>query len=603
MSDETLPKKSPLLLHKKAPMFDWELPALLGATLIGFVLRIFNLGNLPGGMWYDEGLMGQGILRILYTGEWPIYFYNNGLPEEALSYYLSAISVALFGHELWAYRLPNALIGTLTIPALYWAGRQYFTPRVVIIAVIVLATMRWHVHFSRLGFRTLVGPFFCVLIMGAVGELLHRRSLLWATIAGILMGLSLYTYIAMRLYFVAVLLSFMIGILLTYFRYHKFSHMKREFRPPKAPNSDCVFLMVKSFGIIILMAILVFLPLLIYFYNNPEHATARQDQISLRTEEGINWSLLTSNARDVALMGIVRGDDEIKHNLPGYPESVIQPYLFWTNSAEDTQRWNETVDELGIQVDLAYTDGSGHPAFDLIAGLFFYAGLVFLLIRSFQRQWSAWFLLIWLLFGSAASVLSVGAPNYLRTLLLTPMVAFTIAIGLYDALFLLTKKIPPIKRSLTIMGLSAAFLLWFAVGETYRYFIEWKNHPDVYGAFNQDFTEACQWMKSYEDADLIVIPNFVADFTAVEFLTYDDPRIVHTVEQDLVAADGTVYYNYELEDKTIIALEPHEDYQHYYPELKLPEKLSLDKNETAIKQLNHPLLDVWAEVYPVTVAE
>lgn len=527
----------------------------------------------------DEGLMGQGVLGILDGSSWPILFYNNGLPEEPLSYYLSALSVSLFGQSTFAMRLPNALLGTLTIPLVWLCARMFLTPRAAVIAALYFATFRWHFHFSRLGFRTLLAPLFCLFIFWALAQFLVRGKLVWAGLGGLFLGASLYTYTGMRPVVVAIILWISVALLARTVKRLPANHTDSE---------NDRFLPMKGFALILGVMLLVVAPLGLHFLKNPEHFSSRQNDVTLFNDEGFQWGLFGRHARDVALMGILRGDDEIKHNLPGGP-LFGQAYLWNTDSVTEFFEW-QALKDTGLVPEAAVTpegrldpNGFGHPVFDLITGVLFYLGLGIFVVQALRGSALSWGLVIWLCAGSANSVFSQGAPNQLRMLMVSPLACFAVAQGLE---FLLAKV--HFWRSKE-RDLAVVILLWgwFSAGEIHRYFSEWANHPDLGRAFNLDFTEVANWLnENGRDQPLIIGPEFFVQFTTVDFLSRGLVPLKADSKANEAFVDPFEKGNWLLLTNT-----------QYFPPLQL--SIPEDKQLKTIKTFSHEGKFIWLTVVEV----
>ncbi len=104
----------------------WLLVILL--TGAAAALRLAALDHLPPGLYRDEAYNGLDALSVL-AGQRPLFFTaNNG--REPLFIYLAAAAVAAWGRSPGALRLVLALAGTLTVPAIYWLGRELYGRRV-----------------------------------------------------------------------------------------------------------------------------------------------------------------------------------------------------------------------------------------------------------------------------------------------------------------------------------------------------------------------------------------------------------------------------------------------------------------------------------------
>ncbi len=164
------------------------LPILAAAAF----LRLYRLADAPPGLYRDEAVNGLDALRG------PAIFYpaNNG--REGLYISVQSLSVAVFGREPWALRLPSAIFGVLTVAGLYFLAAELYGETVALYAAFFLATSFWHIVFSRIGFRAIAAPCFLTwaLYLQFKGMRRDRPSLI--AFAGFVYGLGFYTYLAYR---------------------------------------------------------------------------------------------------------------------------------------------------------------------------------------------------------------------------------------------------------------------------------------------------------------------------------------------------------------------------------------------------------------------
>ncbi len=275
--------------------------SLLVITLVGASLRFVQLGSLPPGLYRDEAYNGLDALAIL-DGHTPLYFEaNNG--REPLFIYLLALPLALLGITPLALRLTSAIVGTLTIPAIYWLARELSSPLEALVAAFLAATAVWSVNLSRVAFRAVV----MVPILAVSLALWYRgsrhRSWLLALVAGITYGLSWYTYLAARFgalaFFIAWLVAWRRGQ--TWWR---------------------------GWLAFVLGAILVASPLLWYMATHWETTIGRTSQVSVfnpAIHGGEPWRTLAGNLGRTLLAWVWRGDFIPRHNIPLRP--MFQPLL------------------------------------------------------------------------------------------------------------------------------------------------------------------------------------------------------------------------------------------------------------------------------------
>src|SRR3989344_1760646 len=139
----------------------WVLAAIL---VLGLVLRLWALDKFPSGFSADEASYGYNAYSLLKTGrdEWgePWYqlIYTNlrsfGDARFPLYSFLAIPSIKLLGLNEFAVRLPNAILGTLAIAAVYLLAKKLINWQTGQLAALLLAISPWHVSLSRGAFET-----------------------------------------------------------------------------------------------------------------------------------------------------------------------------------------------------------------------------------------------------------------------------------------------------------------------------------------------------------------------------------------------------------------------------------------------------------------
>src|SRR5512133_3834981 len=143
---------------RAAASFVWRAAvALVLITALAAAFRFWRLDAIPPGFHYDEAYeAGEAWRVITQPGYHPIFFAGN-FGVEPIFIYLTSLAFRLFGPAPAVMRGVAALLGTLTVPALYGLGRELVAAdrrlpaALPWLAAAVLAILRWHVHFSRVG--------------------------------------------------------------------------------------------------------------------------------------------------------------------------------------------------------------------------------------------------------------------------------------------------------------------------------------------------------------------------------------------------------------------------------------------------------------------
>lgn len=197
--------------------YEWAVYAVL---VVGFVARLVALGEYPAGFNQDEASAAYDAYSILKTGYdrngqfLPVHLIAWGSGQNALYSYLSMPFLAVFGLDVWAFRLPMALIGCLSLFA-FWRLLLAMTDRKTALAgLALLAICPWHILKSRWALESNLFPdllLFGVLFL--VIGLQHDRLPPFLAGCGVL-GLSSYAYGTAYLFlpvFVLPLLLFLVA--------------------------------------------------------------------------------------------------------------------------------------------------------------------------------------------------------------------------------------------------------------------------------------------------------------------------------------------------------------------------------------------------------
>lgn len=188
---------------------------LLAIVVVAGALRFVQLDKLPAGINVDEASNAWNAYTLLKTGKdqhgvsWPIFYTRAFGENRSTSYIYSLIPFQAFGGmSIQTTRLPAALGGLLTVVLMYFVGARLFGQSTGLIAAGMLALNPWHLQVSRLGVEASLSP---SLVLASLAALLwanlplvddHQRRPrpLVALLAGLVLGLSLYGYWAVRIF-------------------------------------------------------------------------------------------------------------------------------------------------------------------------------------------------------------------------------------------------------------------------------------------------------------------------------------------------------------------------------------------------------------------
>jgi len=288
--------------------------ALLSILLVAAGLRLYRLPELPLGLHYDEaanGILASEIARGLKT---PV-FIPSYTGKEVLFFYWAALWMKLFGVTRLALRLSAALMGLATVATAVWAVHELLHGQrdadwVALLTAAFLATSFWHLILSRYGFRAVTQPLLQTLTVAALWRGLRLTpptpppsrgglgrggvgGLPWLLLAGLLCGLTAYTYLAARAFpipLAAALLTFLITD-----RGHRRARLGQV-------------------SLFIAVAALTLAPLAHYWLTHPGSFLTRTQQVA-----AASWAEVWAGVRACLGMFFLRGDPYIRFNLPHRP--------------------------------------------------------------------------------------------------------------------------------------------------------------------------------------------------------------------------------------------------------------------------------------------
>ena len=173
---------------REQPIARYELWAVVAITLLGAAVRF----AFPSAMTiehFDEGVYASNLLFPDQGFRYP----DRHLYAPSLVPALIEWSIILFGDKGIAPMLPSLLFGTLTIPLMWWVGRQWFGPLAGIAAATLLSLSDFHIAFSRSALTDVPLCFWLLLAVYLFERTFGDLSWPTAIAAGVTTGLAWWT--------------------------------------------------------------------------------------------------------------------------------------------------------------------------------------------------------------------------------------------------------------------------------------------------------------------------------------------------------------------------------------------------------------------------
>ncbi len=452
---------------------------LIGILLIAAFFRLYHLNHLPPGLHPDEAANGLDIFRMQDHHDLRVLYATNG-PREALFFYLQGIFVLLLGNTITALRIAPALIGLAAVYTTYLWAKSWFGERVALMSALLMAVSPWAVTITRDGFRASMTPLMVTLSMYLLTRAVQTKAKKWFIASGLVIGLGMYTYLAFRLFPLALIA---VWICLKLWR--------KDFLKPIAGGLRIALI---TFAITLV-------PLALYGIRHPGDISGRVGGTSV-LNSGLNHggpvgALLTVTGK-TALMFNIHGDDNYRHNLGGQPE------------------------------------------LNVFVGIMFILGIIICLSNlSRPRYYGLLFIFGAMLLPEVLT--AEGIPHALRAIGALPEALILAALGIE---YMLERWYAtfPVNSAARNSGLAVILLLLFlSVYQGYQqYFVAWANSEQTYAAYSENAVAMGNYLLGhpFNGAKYVVIDGY-SDKT-VQYLTHAHTsyRRIDATDIASIPADG-----------------------------------------------------------------
>ncbi len=403
---------------------------ILGVILIiAMAVRLYNLEDVPPGLWYDEAdNLSHARQYAQNPGQIPVYERSTNLPT--LFLLPIATLVKLTGVAVTTPRLVAAVFGVLGVVFTFLFVRHMLGALAGLIAAFLVAFMRWDIIWSRIGMHGITGVLFAALIGWLTLRALRSGRYSDYAFAGASLGLGMWFYAPIRMFPLAL------GFILI--------HHLAVRRPPFPRFALSVFIMIVT-------ALFVAAPVVQVAVDNSEDFFSRSEMTSVFTiTPRDKWvEQISESLEEHLLMFNRRGDPNPRHNLPDA------------------------------------------PMLDFFIGALFVLGFFFALTQ--WRNTALFSLPFWVLFMVIPGVLTVPweSPQSLRSILVIPAVAALAAYPLERLWSAGRAASWPQARRYT-PPIVLAVLAVIAYVNVDFYFDDQANDPRVYAEFSTEETLMAQ---------------------------------------------------------------------------------------------------------------
>jgi hypothetical protein len=452
---------------------NWVLIALLLIVAVGAYFRLDRLAEVPPEMTSDHVEKILDSARVL-RGETQVFFPNNGGREPTQMYLMAGLSqFPGLGMNFTTLKLLTALEGILTLPILFWFGREIvgrdnrsLGNMVGLCLAGLVAVSGWHEVLSRMGLRIVLTVLYTALLLIYLSRALRDNRRGDFIIAGLILGFGLYAYQAVRMLPVVVVVGVILALIAA-----------------KSWRARGEYLI--NLSALVLVAFVVFVPLFGFSLESPNDFWRRTAGRLLGDDV-----IETTDANGNIIQVQVPLEERVaafQRNLPVLIDNVRNALLMFN--------WKGDVGWI--------SNVPNNPEMDALTGALFIVGLAAWLVRMFRRRdpvdWLMPMALFIMLLPSALSIAyTVENPSATRTSGTIPPAYLFAALPL-AVLALSGKKLLPDKLARLVMVVVPVLTIWFAYNTNSFNFFQHYNNSYVISSL--PYSEVGRVLRGFAESD------------------------------------------------------------------------------------------------------
>lgn len=449
---------------------------LILIVAIASLLRLWQLGKVPLSPDWDEVALGYNAYSIMQTGRdeygkfLPIVLRSFDDYKPALYVYFTIPSIAIFGLNIFAVRLPSVIFGILAILGTFFLVKDLFkkwemgfknqASHIALLSSFLLAISPWHIQFSRVAFEANVGV--ALNVFGILFFLKAFKKPWFLFLSALMWGLSLHAYQSEK-----VFVPLLITILVFSFR--------KEFL---TIGKKYIFISIAIFAIICLP--------LIHFTLINKDALSRAKTVSIFS----NSSIIEKNTEKIArdrvnndILGLVLDNRRIefaKYVAGGYLSHLDLSWLF-------------------IKGDIARHHAPGMGLMYLAELPFLLVGIYMLIFGNFSKKVKT-FIILWFLIVPIPASVTNDVPHAVRAINFLPILQILTAVGLLTAIAAVSNiKNPASAKASAGRQISNVCIKYLIFSLCFLFFIfNFLYYLNQYFV-QQNYFHARYWQYGYED--------------------------------------------------------------------------------------------------------
>jgi len=158
----------------------FEYAFVIGLTLMALFLRLYQIDSRPYGIENDEAGGMVSVVKNFWVGQHPIYAN------------IWELFYKVFGINRIGLRMSGIVLGTISVPVMYFAIRTVLNVRTAMFASVLFAFLRWNLHYGRSGHGTILAILATTLAVYFIFKAINKRDKFTYFMAGMMSGLCWY---------------------------------------------------------------------------------------------------------------------------------------------------------------------------------------------------------------------------------------------------------------------------------------------------------------------------------------------------------------------------------------------------------------------------
>ena len=433
----------------------WAMLLFLG----GLALSAYALQDIPPIMVPDEGSFWENAQAIATKKYQPVFFDSGVYTFPIASSIYQGWVLRFFGNSLWSWRFSSVLAGVAAVVPLYLLAREWFGRRTAVSASVIMLANPYFLSFARLGYNNSQALLPVTLAIYFLVLASRKGSVFYLWLAGLTAGLGFYTYSAVWISMVTLILG------IVYLRLRKQISWKQSF--------GALVLILMAWGA-------AFGPRLAYASSGDSRA-------------GLVYKMFETSFFSVFYGRVYYGDAELFRTMPAIVNDQY-PAIFY-----DPLIYRELLLRGLVRTVVALFDPfltSEHflitPLAGVVAPIFFVIGSVLFLRKWKQMRFGL--PLIWLISGLIfLSIIGAFPPRHTHMVSLIPVIALIAGAGLSAVVESLAESLPERLasfRGLFVGGVTTVALLVILYFGAQRYFVI---TPATYPPGYEDYASWVAW--------------------------------------------------------------------------------------------------------------